>query len=379
MNSTNFKWNILAVLAITLALFVVLSQNTLITNGVKAASGTTATTPTVAGKLASCTVLPDTANVPDLGTQVLTYTASDKDSATISGVVVTWTMSGIAGVLSTSSSTTNSSGEATTTFTGTKPGGTVTITGKGVDVTTNQTCTPTAGAVMTIAIAAATVTPSTNISIISPTPEAVPATSPAVPSGGSQSWVTPQAAVKIEAPDKSVYINIPSAAVSKGTFISLAPKSITTLAGFESARGATISYKDSAGITLASVELSKPATISFALTQAEVDRVLAGALISILRYDSPSNNWIELPSIVELAGKTALVQVTKLSDFALAIKLQAGTATATATAIPVPPTATAVPPATGDFTPSSGLLIMLTMVGLLLVVGSGYYLRFSKS
>ena len=39
MNSTNFKWNILAVLAITLALFVVFGQSTSITNVIKAGGG----------------------------------------------------------------------------------------------------------------------------------------------------------------------------------------------------------------------------------------------------------------------------------------------------------------------------------------------------
>ena len=400
MNSTNFKWNILAVLAITLALFVVFGQSTSITNVIKAAdqTGTMPSPPTTAGKLAWCKVSPGTASLSDLGTQVLTYTAYDKDNTVVSGVVVSWSMSGIAGVLSTSSSTTNSSGQATTTFTGTKPGGAVTVTGKGEDTSTNQTCSPT-GSVMTVTIAAATATPSALAAAATPTPEAVPATSPAVPAGGAQSWATPQEGITIETPDKTASITIPVGALAKGTFISITPKDITTPSGLESARGTAISYSDSAGTALTTVELSKPATLTLTLTQADIDRVLQGAMVVVLRYDSANEAWIELSSTVNLAGKTASALVTKLSDFAVGIKLQAGTATATpvATAIPpatatpaptatpiptataVPPTATAVPPDTGDFTPSSGLLIMLVLVGLMLVVGSGYYLRYSKS
>ncbi len=385
MKDTNYKWKIVTVIAVTLALLALVIQDGGITS-VSANNGTVSPAPTIAGKLASCSVLPDTASLQPGQTQTFTYTAMDKNSAVISGVVVTWSMSGISGVLSTTSGITNSSGQATTDFLGTVPGGTVTVTATGMDTTTNQTCKPSSNSVVTVTLPTPTPTAVPGPAEVTPTPAAAPATTPVPPEGATQAYVTPQEKSTVSTPDSSSSVTIPAGALSTSAFVTVMAQSsgdVPSLpAGFAlGSKIVDISFKDVSGNSI-TIEAKSPITVTLNLDKADVDQVLAGGQIAILRYDTILGQWVELNTTVDLANRTATTKVSRFSSFALTLKAQPGAVLPTATPEAIAtaaPTPTAKPPDTGDVSPSSGLLAILALAGLMVALGGGYFLRRSRS
>jgi hypothetical protein len=170
-------------------------------------------------------------------------------------------------------------------------------------------------------------------------------------------------------------ISLSAGSLSQPVFISMSPRELSDVAamptGLVGVRAVDISFKDISGNDLSSLRLNRAATLTVNLTQDDMDNLIAGAQFVILRYNSANEEWVELRTAVNIGDRTASTQVIRFSDFVLAAVPQPGAPTPT-------PTPTAEPPPTGDVSPNSSLLIVLALVGLLAVVGGGYFLRRSR-
>jgi len=145
-----------------------------------------------------------------------------------------------------------------------------------------------------------------------------------------------------------------------------------------------------------------PVTIT--LTYSDDDVAVAEgnpSRLVIHKYDDNASVWVALNTTVDLANKTVQTKVSRFSLFALMggakpptptptpdpTTVAAGSVTAEPIAEPTAeptaepiaePTATALPPAPGDFAPSNGLLVLMVLLSFTLIAAGGYFLKQNK-
>ncbi|MBI4233133.1 MAG: hypothetical protein HY686_01680 [Chloroflexi bacterium] len=119
-------------------------------------------------------------------------------------------------------------------------------------------------------------------------------------------------------------------------------------------------------------------------TQADLDAALGKKADSIFLsiYDTSSKRWVDVSATRDVVDMALSSFQTTLSTFAITVAQPLATPTPVTPPTPTPtprpaaptPTPTPRPPVTGDYAPGSGLILGLIGVGMLLVVGGGFYL-----
>jgi len=121
------------------------------------------------------------------------------------------------------------------------------------------------------------------------------------------------------------------------------------------------------------VQLLRKITLKFPFTAADFAEASAlGADLSVASWDLGDDTWGTHPSTVDFGTFSVRSQISCCSFFTLAMVSES--APIVATPVPVA-TPTAVVPEVGDITPSSGLLVVVLMVGVALVGGGTLYIR----
>ena len=320
------RWSILVIITVVFAMVALLGRGAWSTPALAGTlPGTVPSLPTDAGKLASCSIDPDLASLQPGQTQTFIYTAKDINADPLSGIIVSWSITGITAVLSTATGTTDSSGVATTDLLATLPGGTATVTATGTDTTTGQTCAPTSSATITVTSPTATPTSVPPAPTATPTVVPTPVGTPIPPVGATQEYVTPQQSATVKSSGQDVTVEVPAGALSAPAFLTVKSQTVNDVpaipGGFQlGSRIIQVNFRDSAGNVQTGLQLNASVTITIDLTQADLDTAAAGGQIVILRYDEIISAWVELNTIVDLVNKTASVNVTRFSSFALTIK-----------------------------------------------------------
>jgi hypothetical protein len=225
-------------------------------------------------------------------------------------------------------------------------------------------------------------TPNTDISLVTPaeggtvTASSNPKVKITLPPGA----VTGYAGVQVQVLDPSTAV-VPPATANTFKFGSII---------------VDIKMTDDKGVAQSNVTLLKPATICLPYTVDDVQSSYGGAnSLVIYRYSELAKQWVPLLTEVDYLLGVICVKSSNFSLFAVGLNLApAALATATPTATPTPaPTATATPtrtptptptqtptpapapqptatpslPPTGDYTPGSGVLAIVALIGLALV------------
>lgn len=209
--------------------------------------------------------------------------------------------------------------------------------------------------------------------------------------GGATVIVQPNATATLSAPDGSVVVNFPITSASKTFQLVYAPATTGVPAAtgkLKIIRAFDLTSYDSDG-NKATVSILNPVTIIAKYTNPDAAAALNGSAtnLRILSYDSSTGAWTTLTTSVDIAAQTLTAQTTHFSFYAVGSQdpgpqTPADLLTPTATpkpATPTPtPTATATPtprpPVTGDFAPSSGMVLGMLIIGFLLVTGGSTYL-----
>ncbi|MBI4310911.1 MAG: hypothetical protein HY681_03925 [Chloroflexi bacterium] len=219
-------------------------------------------------------------------------------------------------------------------------------------------------------------------------------TAVAAPAGGASKIVQPNAAATLSAPDGSVTVNLPPTSSSKTFQVTYAP--LTT--GVPAASPKTQVLRAFALTTYGTdgakteVTLLQSVTISAKYTSADSQAApdKNPANLRILSYDDTTKVWSLLNTTVDIAGQMLTAKVSHLSTFAVGSaepppqtveQLQTPTPTATPVATATPtrtPAPAPTSPPTGDFAPSSGLVLAVMLAGLLMVLGGATYITQSR-
>ncbi|MDE2861635.1 MAG: hypothetical protein OYI31_01510 [Chloroflexota bacterium] len=237
--------------------------------------------------------------------------------------------------------------------------------------------------------------------------EEAPAPEIPVPDGGAMVALTPGTAETLSSPDGKVTVSIPASGPRAAGYLVYEP---TTARDAEAPAPDGGSFGDTlfeltgydeAGASMASVRFDSAATITIKYSEADLSAADSNpARLAIYKYDSAFQTWSRLTSSVDVVNGTISTSVSRLSHFAVVGFPAPPTPTPlptstplpgvpTATPIPTatrPPTATSpptatptpLPPVVGDVAPTSGLMIGLVAVALVLMAAGGYYLRQSR-
>ncbi|MBI2170980.1 MAG: hypothetical protein HYU30_03010 [Chloroflexi bacterium] len=224
-----------------------------------------------------------------------------------------------------------------------------------------------------------------------PTPTPVPTvivpdsavTAVTAPAGGAAKIVQPNAAATLSAPDGSVSVDIPAGANAKTFQLTYAPLTAGVPAASPKTkvlRAFELTAYDTDG-TRKSLTLLSSATVRAKYTSADSQAApdKNSANLRLLSYDADSKVWSILNTTVDFASQTLIAKTSHFSIFAVG-SADPGPQTSDeliATPTPSPtatPTPTPKPPVTGDFTPGSGAVFGLMLLGLLMAMGGAAYL-----
>ena len=226
----------------------------------------------------------------------------------------------------------------------------------------------------------------------------------AVPEGGAIVDLAPGTAATLTSPDGKVTVSIPASGPRAAGSLLYAPTTARNAPAPAPDGGSfgdtlfELTGYDEAGESMASLRLDSAATITIKYSEADLS---AGdgspTRLTIYKYDSAFQTWSPLTTSVDVVNETISTGASRLSSFAVVGFPQPPTPTPTQTATPLPgiPTATPIPTATrpptatspptatptplppvvGDVAPTSGLMIGLVAVALVLMAAGGYYLR----
>jgi hypothetical protein len=122
-----------------------------------------------------------------------------------------------------------------------------------------------------------------------------------------------------------------------------------------------VQWYDSAGSALDTFQVNRPAEICVPFTQADLDAAAGGPDgLALWRYNG--TEWIQLNSTVNVSAGTVCGRTMNFSYFALGLSVAAPGAAGVGTGLP----------ATGDYSPGVGALILAMMAGIALVVTGAY-------
>ncbi|GEM_PF-1720435 len=244
-----------------------------------------------------------------------------------------------------------------------------------------------------------------------PAPTPVPVTTVVVPAssviavpapaGGASGIIQPNAASTLSAPDGSVSVSFPITSAVTTFQMVYTPATIGVPAAtgkLKVIRAFDLSTYDKDG-NKATISILNPVTIVAKYTNADAASALNGSAtnLRLMSYDSSTGAWTTLTTSIDIAAQTLAAQTTHFSFYAIGSQdpgpqtpADLQTPTPTPTATPLPATATPTPtrtptatptrtptpglPSTGDFTPSSGMVLGMLIAGFLLVVGGSTYL-----
>jgi len=271
--------------------------------------------------------------------------------------------------------------------------------------TPTATTIPTATSVPTViasptstSTATPTITSVPNTPTITPTPFATPEVTPVTESGQTSTYVTSQSPATITDAITGIQVSIPVGAIPgdgrafaitrSGTlddaeFIASLSSEVQLAidAAVENLPSGTVlvsgnkiiqlDFVDSAGLP---VVLLRKITLKFPFTADDFAQAsAAGADLAVASWDLGDDTWSPQPSTIDFGTFSVRSQISCCSFFTLAM-VSEPTTPIVATPVPVA-TPTAVVPEVGDIAPSSGLLVVLLMVGVALVGGGTLYIR----
>lgn len=237
-----------------------------------------------------------------------------------------------------------------------------------------------------------------------PAEEATEAPSVDAPAGGAVVAIAPGTAATLSSPEGNVTVSIPASAPRAAGFLTYEPMTsrqaparapdggsfgdtLFDLSGYNAEGEMTVSTRFDSAVTI---------TVAYSATDL---RAADGnpTRLTLYKYDTNFNSWSPLTTTVDVVNGTISTSVSRLSFFAVVGFPQPPTPTPTATATPLPgvstatptptptrpPTATRpatatptpLPPVVGDAAPTSGLMVGLVIVALVLMAAGGYYMR----
>ena len=338
--------------------------------------GTVPSSPT---QLATCEVAPASATLQPGETEPFTYTARNLTGEDITSLVaITWEIvsPGVArGTLSTATG-------STTIFTAGNNAGTF-----GIQATGTQgaaTCSPSSSTVTIELLPPTPTSTPTPLPTSTPTPIGFVAPVVATPVGGSASEVTFEAGTTITSPVVGVTVQVKAGSVAGKKIIAYAPSTpaaVPALGPGQSFGSQVFDLEvwDESGTTISRFIFFRPITITLFYTNADVTLADGNPYnLVIATYDTGLGAWTPFRTIIDPVAKTATAQVTHTSAFALL-------AQEPLVAPPTPPTGEGIdaslltpvttPPIVGGVTPSSGFLVGLLIVAIVLIASGAYYLR----
>ncbi len=122
-----------------------------------------------------------------------------------------------------------------------------------------------------------------------------------------------------------------------------------------------IQWYDSAGAALDTFQVNRPAEVCVPFTQADIDAASGGPDgLALWRYTG--TEWIQLNSTVNISAGTVCGRTMNFSYFALGLSVPAPDAPSGLTGLP----------ATGDYSPGVGALILAMLAGIALVVTGAF-------
>ncbi|NQU97199.1 MAG: hypothetical protein HQ548_06100 [Chloroflexi bacterium] len=231
-----------------------------------------------------------------------------------------------------------------------------------VTVLMSQANVPTLEREATITIRSAAATPEPTSAPVNP-PEPTPVL-PTPVAGVEQTVITPAEGGSLTTEDGAVSVDIPVGATDVYMGVQIVPVEQTTedvppppLAFSVGSRVVSIVFTDASGNALTNVVLDRPVQVCVAYTDADAAAADGGVFgLELLRYADPPGEWVALNTTVDPVNKRLCGYTSRFSLFAV------GIARAPAGAVPE-----AVLPATGDYAPSSGLVMSLIGVGAVFV------------
>ena len=234
--------------------------------------------------------------------------------------------------------------------------------------------------------------------------EEAPAPEIPVPDGGAKVALAPGTAATLDSPDGKVSVSIPASGPRAAGYLTYAPTTARNAPAPAPDGGSfgdtlfELTGYDEAGESMASVRLDSAATITINYSDADLSAADGNPdRLAIYKYDSAFQAWSQLTTSVDVVNGTISTSASRLSSFAVVGFPAPPTPTPLPTSTPLPgvptetptPTATRpptntprptstptpLPPVVGDVAPTSGLMIGLVAVALVLMAAGGYYLR----
>jgi len=295
-------------------------------------------------------VVPQGATISAGGTltlQAIPKALDGTDSPAMAGVTYSWTKTG-----GTLSATTGNTVVFTPSSGSTSGSVTVTMTQAGVpDVVRSATITIRPPA-PTAAPTAVPVNP----------PEPTPVLPTPVSGDVEQSVVTPAEGGTLETEDGNVVVEVPAGATDEYMGVQVVPVEPTgedvpppPLAFSVGSRVVSIVFTDDAGNALTNVVLDRPVRVCVAYTDADAAAAEGGVFgLQLLRYADPPGEWVALNTTVDPLNKRLCGYTSRFSLFAVGLSK-------------APAVEEVILPATGDYAPSTGLVISLIGVGAVFV------------
>jgi len=198
-----------------------------------------------------------------------------------------------------------------------------------------------------------------------PVPENPPEPTPVLPTpvaGVDQTLVTPAEGGTVETEDGSVSVDVPAGAIADTymgvqivpvdpVVVDVPPPPLAFKLG---STVVDIVFTDDQGVVQENVVLDRPVQVCIAYSDADAAAAEGGVFgLEMLRYADPPGQWVALSTTVDPVNKKLCAYTTRFSKFAVGI-----------TQAPAPPVEEAVLPATGDYAPSTGLVLSLIGVGV---------------
>ncbi len=330
---------------------------------------------TVAGEFLTDLQAPTSLNLQTGQVVVLSVSPIDDDGNVDLGmpdVVYTWN-AGSCGALSGDTSS------RTPTFTASSSACTGTIS---VHANQDGGNVPPSDRVINVNVAAPPATPVPTAVPFDPT--VIPVIVPAGLSAGDVSVILPSAGGSFSLEQAGglppVQLDIPSGALDSGSvaavnIIVVAPADVPPPppAATEGSSSGTftfgssiidVQWYDSTGSALDTFQVNRPAEVCVPFTQADLDAAAGGPDgLALWRYNG--TEWIQLNSTVNVSAGTVCGRTMNFSYFALGLSVTAPDTTGAPTGLP----------ATGDYSPGVGALILAMLTGIALVATGAFVAR----
>ncbi len=228
------------------------------------------------------------------------------------------------------------------------------------------------------------------ISVVQPGPTATPPPAPTNPGTppasipNSQGVVTPEGASLVSSdgvetgssPEGQALADRPAVLVRPGSvndFFGISVESIDldSLAPMPSrfmrgSSAASITFYDSNGVEQTNFRLLRSARVC--LPTASSDLVNGISNVKILRFSDAVNQWVELTTNYNVITQQACANASNFSNFAIGVQ-----------ELPPTPGADGGLPATGGWSPTTGMLLLAGLLGLVLIGGGAVSMRRARN